>query len=68
VIATAAGIGGKMPRRSGDSSSSSHSCRAEPAANCQPIQANMTSTIVPTTTAIARRSRAQATPESSATK
>ena len=64
----AAGIGGKMPVRPVKSSSSSHSCTVEPSANCQVIQANMKSTIVLTTTTIARRSRAQATPLRRATK
>jgi hypothetical protein len=65
---TAAGICGKRPICSVPCSSSIHSWAAEPTANCQPSHANMNSTIVPTTTTIARRSRAQATPDRRATK
>ncbi len=64
----AAGIGAKTPVVSVRSSSSSHSCTADPSANCHVSHANMNSTIEHTTSAMARRSRAQATPESSATK
>ena len=67
-MAIAAGIGGKTPVRPWNSSSSSHSCTVEPRANCHASQANMKSTIELTTSAIARRSRAHATPDSRATK
>ncbi len=68
VRMTDAGMAPIQPLGSWPSMPSMTSWMADPIANCRASQANITTTITPTTTSMARRSRAQATAERKATK